>query len=88
MIKKGNGQKGRGKGMPAIVIGGIKVTNVSGNGTVNMGDVLQIAPKSTTKSNSGAGGGNTGDFLQTNTFCSVTNTVDPDVSDAGVKGNN
>ncbi|NNV06157.1 spore germination protein [Geobacillus sp. C56-T2] len=74
--------------MPAIVIGGIKVTNVSGNGTVNMGDVLQIAPKSTAKTNSGAGGGNTGDFLQTNTFCSVTNTVDPDVFDAGAKGNN
>jgi hypothetical protein len=78
----------KGQPMPAIVIGGIKVTSVGGNGTVNMGDVLQIAPKSTSKTNSGAGGGNTGDFLQTNTFCSVTNTVDPDVLDAGVKGNN
>ncbi|MFC4182189.1 spore germination protein [Saccharococcus thermophilus] len=74
--------------MPAMIIGGIKVTNVSGNGTVNMGDVLQIAPKSTTKTNSGAGGANSGDFLQTNTFCSVVNLFDPDVSDAGVKGNN
>jgi hypothetical protein len=74
--------------MPAMIIGGIKVTNVSGNGTVNMGDVLQIAPKSTSKTNSGAGGANSGDFLQTNTFCSVVNLLDPDVSDAGVKGNN
>jgi len=74
--------------MPAIVIGGIKVTSVNGNGTVNMGDVLQIAPKSTLKANSGAGGGNTAEFLQTNTFCSVTNTIDSDVFDSGVKGNN
>jgi spore germination protein PF len=73
--------------MPAIIIGGIKVTHVSGNGTVNMGDVLQIAPKSTTKANSGAGGENSGDFLQTNTFCSVVNLLDPDAVDAGVKGN-
>jgi spore germination protein PF len=73
--------------MPAMIIGGIKVTNVSGNGTVNMGDVLQIAPKSTTKTNSGAGGGNSGDFLQTNTFCSVVNILDPDGVDSGVKGN-
>jgi spore germination protein PF len=73
--------------MPAMIIGGIKVTNVSGNGTVNMGDVLQIAPKSTTKANSGAGGGNSGDFLQTNTFCSVVNILDPDGADSGVKGN-
>jgi spore germination protein PF len=74
--------------MPATIIGGIKVTSVSGNGTVNMGDVLQIAPKSTTKANSGAGGGNTGDFLLTNTFCNVTNTFDPDIKDSGVRGNN
>jgi spore germination protein PF len=73
--------------MPAMIIGGIKVTNVSGNGTVNMGDVLQIAPKSTTKTNSGAGGGNSGDFLQTNTFCSVVNILDSDGVDSGVKGN-
>lgn len=66
--------------MPAVIIGGVKVTSVGGNGTVNMGDVLQIAPKSTSKSNSGAGGSNTGDFLQTNTFCSVTNTFDADVN--------
>ncbi|MBB5325075.1 hypothetical protein HNQ34_002174 [Anoxybacillus tepidamans] len=66
--------------VPAVIIGGVKVTSVGGNGTVNMGDVLQIAPKSTSKSNSGAGGSNTGDFLQTNTFCSVTNTIDADVN--------
>lgn len=66
--------------MPAVIIGGVKVTSVGGNGTVNMGDVLQIAPKSTAKSNSGAGGNNTGDFLQTNTFCSVTNTFDADLN--------
>lgn len=66
--------------MPSVIIGGVEVTSVGGNGTVNMGDVLQIAPKSTAKSNSGAGGGNTGNFLQTNTFCSVTNTFDADLN--------
>jgi spore germination protein PF len=74
--------------MPAMIIGGIKITHVSGDGTVNFGDVLQIAPKSSTKTNSGAGGTNTGDFLQTNTFCSVVNLLDPDVVDSGTKGNN
>ncbi|MBA2874856.1 spore germination protein [Thermaerobacillus caldiproteolyticus] len=68
--------------MPAVIVGGVKVTSVAGNGTVNMGDVLQIAPKSTTKAYSGAGGGNTGDFLLTNTFCSVTNTLDSDLKDS------
>ncbi len=74
--------------MPAVIVGGVTVTSVAGNGTVNMGDALQIAPKSTTKAYSGAGGGNTGNFLQTNTFCSVTNTIDPDVNDSSNKANN
>jgi spore germination protein PF len=74
--------------MPAVIIGGVKVTSVSGNGTVNVGDVLQIAPKSTGKSYSGAGGGNTGDFMQTNTVFSMTNTLDPNVKDSNNIGNN
>ncbi|WP_027408987.1 spore germination protein [Anoxybacteroides tepidamans] len=74
--------------MPAVIMGGIKVTSVSGNGTVNMGDVLQITPKSTTKAYSGAGGGNTGDFLQTNTVFSVTNTFDSSLKDNVNAGNN
>ncbi|HZG61550.1 MAG TPA: spore germination protein [Anoxybacillus sp.] len=73
--------------MPAVIAGAVKVTHVSGNGTVNVGDVLQIAPKSTSKTNSGGGGANTGDFLQTNTFLSVTNSFDPDIIDSNNKAN-
>lgn len=71
--------------MPSIVISPIKITEVSG--TVNFGDTFQIAPKSTSKTYSGAGGGNTGDFTQTNTLLSLTNTIDPDVVDSAVAGN-
>ncbi|MBA2872053.1 spore germination protein PF [Anoxybacillus calidus] len=74
--------------MPSFIGGPIKITNVSGDGTVNFGDALQIAPKGTLKSNSGAGATNTGDFLQTNTFVSFTNTIDPDISDSSNKANN
>ncbi|HZG61551.1 MAG TPA: spore germination protein [Anoxybacillus sp.] len=74
--------------MPALISGPIKITNVSGDGTVNFGDALQIAPKGTLKANSGAGAANTGDFLQTNTFVSFTNTLDPDVADSNNTANN
>ncbi|NUK28695.1 spore germination protein [Parageobacillus sp. VR-IP] len=74
--------------MPSFVSGPIKITHVSGDGTVNFGDVLQIAPKSTLKSNTGSGGSNNGDFLQTNTFVSFTNTGDADVSDSNNVANN
>jgi len=77
--------KERTMSMPSYIAGPIKITNVSSEGTVNFGDTLQIAPKSASKSFSGAGGGNTGDFLQTNTFVSFTNSIDPDVSDSNVK---
>ncbi|RAK19527.1 spore germination protein GerPA/GerPF [Anoxybacillus vitaminiphilus] len=74
--------------MPAVIVGAVKVTNVGGNGTINVGDVLQIAPKSTNKSNLGGGGGNTGDFMMTNTVLSVTNSFDPDIIDSNNKANN
>jgi spore germination protein PF len=63
------------KAMSLIILGAIKITNVSGESVVNFGDVLCISPKSANKSISGAGGGNTGDFLQTNTINSVTNII-------------
>ncbi|ADU93111.1 MULTISPECIES: spore germination protein [Geobacillus] len=74
--------------MPSFISGPIKITHVSGDGTVNFGDVLQITPKSTLKSNTGSGGGNNGDFLQTNTFVSFTNNGDPDVFDSNNAANN
>jgi spore germination protein PF len=74
--------------MPALIGGPINITNVSGDGTVNFGDALQIAPKGTLKSNTGGGALNTGDFLQTNTFVSFTNTFDPDAADSNNIANN
>jgi spore germination protein PF len=74
--------------MPSFIGGPVNITHVSGDGTVNFGDVLQIAPKSTLKSHSGSGGTNNGDFLQTNTFVSFTNTADPDVADSNNTANN
>jgi spore germination protein PF len=67
--------------MPSIVLSPIKITSVSGNSSVIFGDVLQITPKSASKTYSGGGGANTGDFLQTNTGVSFTNTRDPDIAD-------
>ena len=73
--------------MPSFISGPIKITHVSGDGTVNFGDVLQIAPKSTSKSYTGSGGSNNGDFLQTNTYASFTNTGDSDVADSNTVAN-
>ncbi|WP_257347030.1 spore germination protein [Pseudalkalibacillus decolorationis] len=68
--------------MPSIILAPIKITSVSTEGTVNFGDTLYIAPKSTAKSSSGSGGGNTGDFMLVNNVWNVTNTIDPDISDS------
>ncbi|MFC4386818.1 spore germination protein [Gracilibacillus marinus] len=65
--------------MPSIV-GPIKINSVGG-GIINFGDSFYISPSSTSKSASGAGAHNTGDFLNTNTGFNVTNTIDPDVFD-------
>lgn len=67
--------------MPSFVLAPFKVTSVSGASNVIIGDVLQVTPKTTAKTYSGSGGGNTGDFLQTNNITSLTNTLDPDVAD-------
>jgi spore germination protein PF len=67
--------------MPSIILAPIKITSVSGDSAVTFGDVYQITPKSTSKTFSGSGGGNTGDFMQTNNLLSLTNSVDPDVAD-------
>ncbi|PYI55734.1 spore germination protein [Paenibacillus flagellatus] len=72
--------------MPSIILAPIKITGAEG--AVTFGDVLQIAPNSTTKSYSGAGGGNTGDFLQTISLLSYTITYDPDVADSMTALNN
>jgi len=67
--------------MPSIVGGPIKIVEVSG-GSVHFGDTAIVAPKSASKSYSGSGGGNTGDFASSWNIISSTNTLDPDVIDS------
>jgi spore germination protein PF len=65
--------------MPAIIGGPFKIN--SNQGVINFGDSINISPKSTSKSVSGSGGGNTGDFIVTNNGININNTLDPDVAD-------
>lgn len=71
--------------MPSIV-GPVKINSVGG-GVVNFGDSFYLSPKSSSKSSSGSGSFNTGDFINTNTGFSTTTPVDPDVSDQNVTAN-
>ncbi|ALC80678.1 MULTISPECIES: spore germination protein [Bacillus] len=71
--------------MPAIV-GPISINSISG-GVVNFGDSFYLSPKSSSKTASGAGAGNTGDFLIVNNGINATNYIDPDVNDQNMVGN-
>lgn len=71
--------------MPAIVGGPFKI-NENG-GVINFGDTLNISPKSTSKSVSGSGGGNSGDFTIVNNGINMNNVLDPDVVDQNLAGN-
>lgn len=72
--------------MPAI-IGPVQIVNCNG-GVVQFGDTLIISPKSASKSASGSGSGNTGGFIITNNGLSASNTLDTNVVDQPVIGNN
>ncbi|TCT16694.1 spore germination protein PF [Melghiribacillus thermohalophilus] len=71
--------------MPSVV-GPIKVNSVSG-GVMSFGDSFYVSPKSSSKTNTGSGSLNTGDFLVTNNMVSTTNPFDPDIQDQGNVGN-
>lgn len=71
--------------MPAIV-GPIQFVNVGG-GVVHIGDSLNIAPKSNSKSFNGSGGFNTGGFIVTNNGINATNTADANLIDQPIAGN-
>ncbi|UOQ86550.1 spore germination protein [Gracilibacillus salinarum] len=71
--------------MPSIV-GPIKINSVGG-GVINFGDSFYLSPKSASKSASGAGANNNGDFSNTNTGFNITNAVDPDAVDQVIGGN-
>ncbi|MBU8907908.1 spore germination protein [Desertibacillus haloalkaliphilus] len=71
--------------MPSIVGGPFKIN--SNSGVVNFGDSLNISPKAATKSFSGSGAGNTGDFIMTNNGVNANTNVDPDLSDQNASAN-
>ncbi|MGG0719151.1 spore germination protein [Robertmurraya massiliosenegalensis] len=72
--------------MPAIV-GPVQVINLGG-GVLQFGDSLFISPKSASKSMSGSGAGNTGGFIVTNNLISASNTLDTNLVDQPLAGNN
>lgn len=72
--------------MPAIV-GPVQIVTVSG-GIVQFGDSLYISPKSGTKTFSGSGGFNTGGVIVANNGLSGTNTLDSQLVDQPIAGNN
>lgn len=71
--------------MPSIV-GPVKINSVGG-GAVNFGDSFYISPKANSKSVTGSGSFNTGDFHVVNNGLSATNPIDPDVNDQNQAGN-
>lgn len=72
--------------MPAIV-GPVQINNIGG-GVVHFGDTLFISPKSASKSNSGSGAANTGGFIVNNNFFSSSNSLNTNLIDQPVSGNN
>ena len=70
--------------MPSIV-GGVNVNNNSG--TLNFGDVLNISPKSSSKTFQGQGGSNTANLINEINGASSTNTLDANVTDQPIVGN-
>ncbi|KOO50254.1 spore germination protein [Priestia koreensis] len=65
--------------MPAL-IGPVQIVSVGG-GVVTFGDTFYVSPKSGSKTAAGSGSFNTGNFINTNTGISGTNTLDPDIND-------
>lgn len=71
--------------MPAFV-GQVQILSVGG-GNVQFGDALNISPKNNSKSNAGAGGGNTGALVVANNGISATNHIDNNLVDQPNIGN-
>lgn len=72
--------------MPAF-IGPLQIFNVSG-GVVHFGDTAVISPKNTSKLYMGSGSDNVGAFIVTNSGLSASNTLDSNLVDQPMVGNN
>ncbi len=71
--------------MPAIV-GPVMISTING-GSVQFGDVLNMSPKASAKTNFGSGGDNIGIFVATNNGISLTNTATASGIDQPITGN-
>ncbi|RAV22503.1 spore germination protein [Paenibacillus contaminans] len=69
--------------MPAIV-GAIKVLSVGPSSIVHIGDSIQLAPQSVSKTFAGAGSFNTGNVVRTYNGINNTNTYDGDLADQNI----
>ncbi|WP_425541938.1 spore germination protein [Alkalibacillus silvisoli] len=69
------------------MVGPLKINSVDGGGTVNFGDAFYIAPKSSMKTNAGAGAFNVGMMIQTNSMLSSSNPIDPAFKDQPIVAN-
>jgi spore germination protein PF len=67
------------------VVGAVNVNTNSG--TLNFGDVLNISPKSSTKTFQGQGGGSTGNIVNEMNGVNTTNTIDANGVDQPIAGN-
>ncbi|MEH7393261.1 spore germination protein [Bacillus sp. JJ1503] len=67
----------------ASIFGQIQVNKVTG-GIVNFGNTKSISPISALKDPTGSGSNNAGGWISTSSGISVTNFIDPDVSDQKV----
>jgi spore germination protein PF len=72
--------------MPAI-IGPLQIFNVGG-GVVQFGDTAIVSPKTSTKTTTGSGAFNTGVFIITNNIVSANPTIDSNLVDQPIIGNN
>lgn len=70
--------------MPSFV-GSVVVQN--SNGSFNLGDFYNVAPKENGKEFNGSGSGNTGFVVNTFNGISATNTFDSDLNDQNQVGN-
>ncbi|QCJ44568.1 spore germination protein [Bacillus sp. S3] len=72
--------------MPAIT-GQVQILNIGG-GITQVGDSLFISSKEADKTFAGCGGFNTGGLVIANNGISSTNTLDPNIIDQPIAGNN
>jgi spore germination protein PF len=73
--------------MPAF-LGGVQILNVEGTAGVHFGDSAYLSPKTSSMSSNGAGGGNSGAFVTSNSVVSTNNTIDTSIAEQPITGNN